>query len=355
MLLELSDWEVYDPQIRTHLLELAYYYNAISNISRADSLLERVFEIEKVPQKKFNEQFAQKKIIADLAGEKLFNLLEERYYPTMIEIEGSRFKMGGQKENTKKIFPEVMLKDFKIGKYEITEFQYELFLKNNGKTLEDHPKPSWQWYGQSPITNVDWFDAVEYSNWLSLEKGLSPAYTLDKDKPDPNYLRDDVEKNWLVILDTSAYAYRLPTEREWEFAAGGGKDGHDESGHSIYKYSGSDSMEEVAWYWLNGTEATGYHQALPVGLKKPNQLGIHDMSGNAMEWVNDWYEKDYYHKARVNYSTYGPSSGAHRILRGGGWGSKDRSLMQVNTRDYTLPYHWQYVTHVGFRVALQIP
>lgn len=101
--------------------------------------------------------------------------------------------------------------------------------------------------------------------------------------------------------------YRLPTEAEWEYAARGGHH------HGGTMYAGSDELDEVAW-WARNT-----NNAHPVGQKKPNGLGIYDMTGNVREWCSDWYDTAYYGVSPV-HNPQGPAEGTSRVLRGGdGW------------------------------------
>jgi formylglycine-generating enzyme required for sulfatase activity len=120
--------------------------------------------------------------------------------------------------------------------------------------------------------------------------------------------------------------FRLPTEAEWEYAARGGRLSKG------YRYSGSDNIDEVAWY--NLSKGNSHF----VGQKVPNELGIYDMSGNIWEWCSDFWG-DYSSKAQINPT--GPSTGNYRVLRGGAWarGESDccASGRASNTEGIRLP------------------
>lgn len=221
--------------------------------------------------------------------------------------DGLVFIKGGAFVNTKSNYHggDAVLSGFYIGKYEVTQKEWvEIMGTNPSRFIGDN----------LPVEGVSWYDVVEYCNKRSLLEGLEPHYNIDKNTKDPNNKSENDSVKWTVTINEGANGYRLPTEAEWEYAASGGQ--LSES----YKYSGSNQADEVAWYWRNVGEEylTGdwnwpaiennRSQTQPVGGKKPNELGLYDMSGNVREWCWDWYVD-----ASDNLG------GSFRIVRGGGW------------------------------------
>lgn len=211
----------------------------------------------------------------------------------------------------------VVISDFYIDKYDVTQKEWIEVMGNNPSKFQGD---------NLPVEMVSWYDSLEYCNRRSIQEGLQPYYSIDKDtkdphnEPDPKFGDlDDVK--WTVTIHPGANGYRLPTEAEWEYAAGGGQLTRS------YTYSGSDEVDDVAWYWKNSGDQylTGawywqvieqnHGRARPVGGKRPNELGLFDMSGNVREWCWDWYGDL---KNNVT-DPEGSQDGFRRVWKGGGW------------------------------------
>jgi formylglycine-generating enzyme required for sulfatase activity len=215
--------------------------------------------------------------------------------PDMVFVKGGTFQMGSNEHDSEKPIHNVTLADFEIGKYPVTQKLWtEIMGKNPAKFKGD----------DLPVENVSWHDAQDF-----LQKLNARFPGMD---------------------------YRLPTEAEWEYAACGGEKGAKD--HFIY--AGSNNLDEVGWY-----DKTSGSKTHPVGGKKPNQLGLYDMSGNVWEWCADWYGA--YHSGPVNNPT-GPAKGSARVLRGGGW-YDGADHCRVAYRDFNTPGYRHY--YLGFRVA----
>ncbi len=174
--------------------------------------------------------------------------------------------------------------------------------------------------------------------WKAVTGGNPSHFTRSDNLPVENVSWDEVNAFIDSLNRKTGRMYRLPTEAEWEYAARGGN----KSGG--YKYSGSNTLDSVAWYWYNGGHKT--HEA---GTKAPNELGIYDMSGNVWEWTGDRYG-DYGSDAQTNPT--GPSTGSIRVLRGGSW-SYGEGNCRVSNRGGSDPDN--SIDGIGFRLVLLSP
>lgn len=200
-------------------------------------------------------------------------------------------KMGWPKSKADREF---VIRDFYLSPYEVTAAEYDEFLYNSGKRVAGGRTRG------HPAVNVDWYDALEFCNWLSRQRGLQEVYVIDKGKQDPNNFNLSDTKKWLVRVKWQANGYRLPTTTEWEYAACNG---------GVWK-----------GYFANnsGTE--------PVGDFGKNHLGLYDLGGNVHEWCWDWEFPEYYENESKVYNPRGPQSGGFRSYRSAAWDTPSEAL-----------------------------
>ena len=225
------------------------------------------------------------------------------------EVIGGTFQMGAWGktldgcDSDEKPAHSVTVSTFWIGRCEVTQGLWEAIMGSN---------PSYFKGANLPVEQVSWDDCRRFLERLNNRK---------------------VE----LGLESTAY-FDFPTEAEWEYAARGGNKSQN------YRYSGSDDIGAVAWYYNNSGSQTH-----PVGQKRPNELGLYDMSGNVWEWCRDWYGS-YSSSSQTNPT--GAASGSYRVLRGGSW-DFNAQFCRVSDRDYFTPDSRNYF--LGLRLVLRFP
>ena len=233
---------------------------------------------------------------------------------TMVRVDGGTFRMGATDEQGSDAFEsekpahDVTLSTFSIGETEVTQALWQAVMGKNPSKFKDNP--------EKPVECVSWDDCQEFIKKLNSLTGKS---------------------------------FRLPTEAEWEYAARGG------SKSRKTKYSGGSDIGSVAWYDKNAyyvgkdgkrDESSPSYGTHPVKVKSPNELGLYDMSGNVYEWCADWYGS-YGSSAQSNPK--GPSTGSHRVNRGGGWYDSARYCRVSNRYSSTPDFRGSFL---GLRLAL---
>ena len=287
----------------TKFLELEFQYNFPLKVTFADygikSLAEgATYTITLVDAYMLSQQAMQQDNTHTESNSNILSITVNGLTFNMIKVDGGTFTMGATSEQKKpdkdeKPKHQVTLSSYYIGETEVTQALWKAVMGNN---------PSWFKGDNLPVEKVSWEDCQTFIGKLNGLTGKS---------------------------------FRLPTEAEWEYAARGGK------GSNHTQYSGGSMIDDVAWY--DGNSGNKTHS---VKTKRPNELGLYDMSGNVWEWCQDWYG-NYSSNAQTNPT--GPDSGSGRVNRGGSWGSLERGC-RSSLRDIISPGH--RFNSLGFRLAL---
>lgn len=267
----------------------------------------------------------------------------------MVLIKGGTFMMGDAKgEDDEKPVHKVTVSDFYLSKYEVTVAEFKAFVDATGyKTVAEEAGMSFVWTGYNweskddvdwrcdtkgrplssgdynhPVIHVAWKDAVAYCAWLSRQSGKT---------------------------------CRLPTEAEWEYAAGNG------AKHTRFSWGnkppGKKKVANVADQSARNAISDGqifekyndgFDYTSPVGSFLPNKLGLYDMTGNVWEWCSDWYSSEYYAESPER-NPKGPKTGDKRAWRGGSWVNVEFAS-RITFRSYGEPDAVNFA-FVGFRVA----
>ena len=228
----------------------------------------------------------------------------------MVKIKAGTFTMGSPegelgRYSWEKQHQVTLTKDYWLGKFEVTQAQYEAIMGKN---------PSYFKGGNRPVERVSWEDAKEFCNKLNERyAGKLPA----------------------------GYRFDLPTEAQWEYACRAGTTTVLNNGTNLTSERECSNLNEVGWHF--GNYGSNGHNA--VGQKRPNNWGLYDMHGNVCEWCRDWYAS---YTGDATDPT-GPTSGSNRVIRGGSWDNFAKFCRSA-CRDDSSPGN-RY-NRIGFRLAL---
>ena len=262
----------------------------------------------------------------------------------MIKVKGGKYKPSFANE-LKKVF------DIEVCKYLTTQKMWLEVMENNPSGFKGDNRP---------VETVSWWEALKYCNRLSEKYGLEPVYELSKSSEGILMIKELGGK--IVSPDKANFknteGFRLPTEVEWEWFASGGQKAI-EQGTFNYIYSGSNSIDEVAWYYENiGKFDDASTQ--DVGLKKSNQLGLYDCSGNVWEWCYDTIEfdenGDYKNIKNGNFYMYKAFdlSNIYRRVKGGSWGNGNKDCTIFHRGCNQAVNVKEYFRYFGFRIVRTI-
>jgi len=301
-----QDGSVDDKQISEAGKQSGVQFVCVANVTKLSDSYQvsaRIIDIETATVDKMGKAYSNLEnyeALADVSERVVISMFGDGITDVeMVFVKGGTFAMGCSGESNdcypmEKPTQNVTLDDFYIGKYEVTQ---KLWKHVMGGSRSLHGGDD-----MLPVFGVSWNEVQTFIARLSAITGKG---------------------------------YRLPTEAEWEYAARGGAKSRG------YKYSGSNNIEDVAWFYVNAgkkvlsdyntetldqdnfvrTVMSNENRVHPVGTKQPNELGIHDMSGNVYEWVSDWHDHYSYHD-KINPK--GPSSGTKRVYRSCNYSSNSR-------------------------------
>ena len=267
--------------------------------------------------------------------------IEDEY---MIKVKGGKYKPSFANE-LKEVF------DIEVCKYLTTQKMWLEVMENNPSGFKGDNRP---------VETVSWWEVLEYCNRLSEKYGLEPVYELSKSSEGTLMIKELEGK--IVSPDKANFknteGFRLPTEVEWEWFASGGQKAI-EQGTFNYIYSGSNNIDEVAWYYENiGKFDDASTQE--VGSKKSNQLGLYDCSGNVWEWCYDTIEfdenGDYKNIKNGNLYMYEAFdlSNTYRRMKGGSWGNGNKDCAIFHRGCNQAINVKEYFRYFGFRIVRTI-
>ena len=276
--------------------------------------------------------------------DKIVNPIPDNFVP----IKGGTFMMGSPSSEYGREDDEdqhsVTVSSFYMSKGQVTQKEYEEVMGRNPSKFRG---------ADLPVESVSWYDAIEYCNKRSIKEGLTPAYTIAKNKKDPNNLCEFDYVQWSVTWNRKANGYRLPTEAEWEYACRADTTTSFSTGENI---TTNQANYNGKYPYNSGYKPNGIYlrKTTNAGSFPSNPWGLYDMHGNVWEWCWDWYGR---YSMADQQDPVGPASGFSRVWRGGSWvdngqyiRSAHRSVVMEKGRILISSSRYDYL---GFRLVRQ--
>ncbi len=256
---------------------------------------------------------------------------------------GDEFKVGEEDESPSHM---VEVSSFLMSSFEVTQGEYQAYCMARGIQRKFDPLKT-----DYPIDSVSWYDAIEYCNWLSLQHGFSPVYSIDKRRKDIRNSSLQDKLKWKIAIYPKGTGYRLPTESEWEFAA--------RSRGKHYIWTGTRKAKEVAQFAnyrdANNSTTDSLLNVSPVGSLASNEIGLFDMSGNVAEWCWDWYNDKHYANGQnpndLPSLDKGPRRGKFRVAKGGAWNDPLENIRVSKRIPLTADHRFNTI---GFRLVRSV-
>ncbi|MCL2764150.1 MAG: formylglycine-generating enzyme family protein [Treponema sp.] len=240
----------------------------------------------------------------------------------MVFIRGGIFIMGSPHDEHDRDYDEmqreVRVSSFYMGKYEVTQREYQGIMRAN---------PSFFKGEDLPVENISWYDAIEFCNRLSKQEGLTPAYVFDGEN---------------IGWNRNANGYRLPTEAEWEYACRAGSASPFNTGLNI---TTDQANYDGNYPYSDYSGGASRETTVNVGSFPPNSWDLFDMHGNVFEMCWDWYDV---YKRDDSFDPAGPSLGSYRVMRGGSW-INSAYVLRSSYRGICIPRAGN--ERIGFRLA----
>ena len=214
-----------------------------------------------------------------------------------------------------------------VNKYQVTQDEWKKHMETDPSNFKGEKRP---------IENITWIDSLKFCNKLSENYGFQPVYKIENGRLIRIIYTTGEEVLPFEADFSKTEGYRLPTEVEWEWFSKGGREAIENENFNL-KYSGSENIEEVAWYFENSNGQTH-----TVGIKKSNELGLYDCTGNVWEWCYDTTTDDILKGKSYSFE----KNNFCKRIRGSSWCDTEAYCL-INYRASSSSYSY----NIGFRIC----